>query len=116
LIDAGTAGMAALGYFEDCDKVIVVDAVKSRATVGMLDCFEFLDFEIPSVEEFSTHNMGVQHLIAFLPVLFAGKPIPEIILIGVEIDTIKVFSDQLSPPVHAVLDQAIEMVKVECMK
>ena len=48
VFDAGTAGLSALEYFENCRKVVIVDAMKSGAPAGRVRSFSFKALTFPS--------------------------------------------------------------------
>jgi hydrogenase maturation protease len=101
--DAGTAGLDALGYFEDCDKAVIVDAVRTGAPVGTVHRLLPGDLAIPG-DELSLHELGVSSVLAALP-----EP-PDVVIIGAEVGEVRAFSDRLSAPVAAAVPEAVELV------
>jgi hydrogenase maturation protease len=101
--DAGTAGLNALGYFEDCEKVVIVDAVRTGAPVGTVRRLMPGDLEQPSAE-LSLHELGVSAILAAL------RDPPEVVLIGVEVSEVRPFTDRLSAPVEAAVPAAVRLV------
>jgi hydrogenase maturation protease len=83
LFEAGTAGLAALDYFEGCRKVLVVDALKSGGAPGLVRCFTMDELGSPD-DEYSLHQLGVNHLGA-VTAAFAGRVAPKVVVIGAEI-------------------------------
>src|SRR5262249_21945557 len=83
VFDAGTAGLSALGYFEDCKKAVIVDAVKAGGRVGRVRRFRLEDFDPPG-PELSLHAVGVHHLLLALPVVLGPGAMPEVVVIGAE--------------------------------
>jgi hydrogenase maturation protease len=112
--DAGTAGLSGLDYFENCRKVVIVDAMKTGGQIGRVHRFRPGDADRPA-QEFSLHGMGVEHLLTVLPVVFEGRAMPEVVVIGAEIGAIHPFTDTLTPPLQAALKRAIRLVQSECM-
>jgi len=113
VFEAGTAGLAALGYFEDCRKAVIVDALKTGASPGCV--FRLTLDEIEAHDEaFSLHQLGVNHLLAAMTAAFAGRDVPEVVVIGAEAGEIHPFTDRLSPPLEAALDPAVNMIVREC--
>ena len=53
----------------------------------MCSVFACADLDLPD-QEFSLHDMGVDHLLTVLPVVFEGRAMPEIVVIGAEIGDI----------------------------
>lgn len=112
--DAGIAGLGAIDYFKNCRKVVIVDAIKSGNEIGSVHRFLLKDFALPD-EEFSIHSVGVNHLLAFLPIFFESKTMPKIVIIGAEISEIDRFTEKLTPPLEVAIDKAIRLVQSECM-
>ena len=109
LFDAGIAGLAAVGYFEGCRKAVIVDALKTCGRVGRVRRLRVAEL-VPPAPEVSLHAFGVDHLLTALPVVFGGLAMPEIVLIGAEIDEIRRFTDELTPSVRAAIDGAVRLV------
>src|SRR5262249_61250535 len=100
VFDAGIAGLGAVGYFEDCSKVVIVDAMKTRGRVGRVRRLRLDDLDPPG-REFSLHAFGVDRLLAALPVVLGDRALPEVVLVGAEIGEVRRVSDQLTPPLQA---------------
>jgi hydrogenase 3 maturation protease len=113
--DAGTAGLNALPLFEGCTKAVLVDAIKSGASIGQLHRLSLEDLA-PNVTEHGMHGAGVEHLLAALPVAFADSTTPELVLIAAEVGQIEPFTTALSPPVAAAVAGAVQLVMLECAK
>jgi len=111
LFDAGTAGLAALDYFESCRKVVIVDALKSGGAPGLVRRFAMDEIGSPD-DEYSLHQLGVNHLLAAVTA-FAGVA-PDVVVIGAEIGKIDPFTNQLSPALEAAVETVVELVALEC--
>jgi hydrogenase maturation protease len=114
VFDAGTAGLSALGYFEGCRKVVIVDALRTGGPVGAVRRIIWTDWALPG-DELSVHAMGVQDVLAVLPAVFEGRALPEVVIIGAEVGTITPFVDKLTAPLEAALSRALRLVRRECM-
>ena len=101
--DAGTAGLNALGYFEGCDKAVIVDAVRTGAPVGTVHRLLPRDLDPPS-GEFSLHELGVGAVLAAL------REPPDVVLVGAEVGEVHAFTDRLSAPVEAAVPEAVRLV------
>jgi len=112
VFDAGIAGLAAVGFFEDCSKVVIVDALKTGGRVGRVRRLRLDDLDPPG-PELSLHAFGVAHLLTALPVLFEGRARPEIVVIGAEIGEVRRCTDELTPPQEAAIDRAVRLVRRE---
>lgn len=113
LFDGGILGFRALNYFEKCDRVIVIDAMEEKGSIGKLHELKLEDIEAPE-QTFSSHAVNLSYLFHILPILFENKKIPKIDIFAVEINTkLKVFSDQLSEPIQKAVDGLIIKLKEE---
>ena len=113
LFEAGTAGLAALDYFEACRKVVVVDALKSGGAPGLVRRFTMDEIDLPG-DEYSLHQLGVNHLLAAVTAAFAGRDMPEVVVIGAEVGEIDPFTDRLSPALEAALETVVGLIAHEC--
>jgi len=112
LFEAGTAGLAALEYFEGCRKVVIVDALKFGGAPGLVRHFTMDELGSPA-DEYSLHQLGVNHLLAAMTAAFAGRIAPEVVVIGAEIGEIDPFTNRLSPALEAALETVVELVALE---
>jgi len=113
VFEAGTAGLAALGYFEACRKVVIVDALKTGASPGCV--LRLTRDEIEAHDEaFSLHQLGVNHLLAAMTGALGGGDVPEVVVIGAEAGEIHPFTDRLSPALEAAIDPAVNLIVREC--
>ncbi len=82
LIDGGTMGLDLLPFFEDYEKVLIVDAVDFGREPGYIE--EIEDDQIPSVflPKLSAHHIGLCDVL-FAAKLMDIKP-PKICLIGIQ--------------------------------
>jgi len=113
VFEAGTAGLAALGYFEGCGKAVIVDALKTGASPGCVLRLELHEIEAHQ-EAFSLHQFGVNDLLAAMTAAFAARDVPEVVVIGAEAGEIHPFTDRLSAAVEAAIDPAIDLILREC--
>jgi hydrogenase maturation protease len=106
LFRADTAGIAALPLFEDCNRVILVDAVSGFGAPGSLHS---LPPEAVAPEAgASGHGFGVGGLLRLAAALV--PTLPMIRLIGVETARVAAFDPGLSPEVDAALPAAVECI------
>jgi hydrogenase maturation protease len=109
VFDAGIAGLGAIGYFEGCRKAVIVDALKTGGRVGRVRRLRAADL-VPPGRELSLHGFGVAHLLTALPIVFEGRSMPEVVIIGAEIGDVRRFTDELTPPLPAAIDKAARLV------
>lgn len=113
VMDAGLMGMSALSLFEDCDHVIVVDALKAFGQVGRVHRLQLSDLAAPAAA-FNAHALDLTHLFHVLPIVFEGRKAPEVTIIGAEIDPPQgAYCMELSAPLQAALDPAIALIEQE---
>ena len=114
VFEAGTAGLSALGYFEGCRKAVIVDALKTGGAAGHVHRLSLDEIDVPD-EAYSLHQLGVNHLLAAMMVAFAGRDIPEVVVIGAEAGEIAPFTNRLSAALEAALEPVVELIVRECM-
>jgi len=113
MFEAGTAGLAALDYFEGCRKVVIVDALKTGGAPGRVSRLALDEIDLPD-EAYSQHQLGVNHLLAAMKAAFAGRDTPEVVVIGAEVGEIDPFTDRLSPALEAALEPVVGLIICEC--
>jgi hydrogenase maturation protease len=112
MFDAGIAGLGAISYFEGCRKAVIVDALKTGGRVGRVRRLRAAELVLPG-PELSLHAFGVAHLLTALPIVFEGRAMPEVMIIGAEIGDVCRFTDELTPPLRAAIDRAARLVRRE---
>jgi hydrogenase maturation protease len=107
LTEAGTAGPAALALFQDCDEVVIVDALKPAGAPGRVST--------PSVDEIlmepcvAGHGVGVGYLLRALAIM--PEPAPRISILAAEASAIAAFKPGLSTPVAAAVNEVVALLK-----
>src|SRR5215813_6984200 len=112
IFDAGTAGFSALGYFENCRKVIIVDAMESGLPAGTVRQFSWEAAAQPQAA-FSVHAVGVDHLLTLLPVV--NTEMPEVVIIGAQIGHLVPFTDRLSTELEKAVEVTINLIQKETL-
>jgi hydrogenase maturation protease len=105
-IEAGTAGLAALTLFRDCDEAIIVDALAPGGTAGRLT--EPLPETLMAEASPAGHGIGVGYLLKALRAL--PEPPPRIRIIAVEASEVTPFRPGLSKPVRDAVDEAVALL------
>jgi hydrogenase maturation protease len=102
-------GLDILEYIKNYNKVIFIDAIKTRkGTPG--------DVYLFSIDDFSeTHNLSNIHDISFLTALKLGEELGynmpnEIRIIAIEIKEDMVYSDSFSPEIESCYDEIFDEV------
>ena len=109
LVDAGVAGLNALGWLDGCAKAVLVDAVRVGARVGTVHRFDASELESPG-DELSLHELGLASLLAAHA---AAGDAAEVVVIGAEVGPVRAFTDALSPSLRAAVPTAAAMVARE---
>lgn len=104
VIDVGTLGIGAMSYLEDCDEALLIDAMAFQGEEGAVHEFSYA--EVPQLfGHFSSHSWGVSELCQLIPIAFQNKTMPRIRILGVEIRHAERFTDELTQPIAAVVEQ-----------
>lgn len=102
LMRADVAGLSAIACFENCDRVIIVDALRGHGPAGTLHQLDALPLAEAAARDEAPagfHGAGVGALLSLLPVTLDA--LPRMVLLGVEILAIRPFRPGLSAPVEA---------------
>ena len=111
LMRADIAGLAAIGCFDGCRRAVVVDALRGFGAPGSVhDLDALLLAEAADTDEApgGFHGAGVGALLRLLPLALAH--LPEIHLIGIEIESAQPFTPGLSHPVAGSIARAARRV------
>ena len=107
LIDGGTMGLDLLPFFENYEKILIVDAVDFGKEPGYIEAIE--DDCIPSVllPKLSAHHIGLCDVL-FAAKLMGIKP-EKICLIGIQPESIEVGLD-LTEPIRSTLKELTGLI------
>lgn len=111
LMRADMAGLSAIGCFDGCRRAVVVDALRGFGAPGSvhdLDAWPLADEASHDEASGGFHGAGVGALLRLLPV--ALDALPEIRLIGIEIESTAPFTPGLSAPVADSIAMAARLV------
>lgn len=110
VLDGGTLGLSLLQYVEDCDTLVIVDAVKADAAPGTLVRLTGDDVGPAVATRLSPHQVGVADLLEGADLL--GRKPPTIVLLGIVPDSIEL-GFGLSPSVERAVPGLIDLVVKE---
>lgn len=111
-IDAGVGGLAILGWIENADKAIIVDAVQTgNAPPGTVYRFTDRDLPPPGMFMLSLHDLGLVEAIAVGRVVQAMPA--DIVIIGVEVGRVAEFTEELTPEVAGAVPEVLRLVRDE---
>ncbi|WP_235809610.1 hydrogenase maturation protease [Methanofollis ethanolicus] len=106
IVDGGLGGFGLIPLMEDCDRVVIVDAMTGMGTTpGEVRVFH----EVPpsSVFPMSLHDLGIAEAVAFAREVGV---MAEVVIVGIEGGEIEAFSDEMTPEVQAAVPAACEAV------
>lgn len=110
LIDGGTSGSELYGFFENNDKMIIVDAVNFDEKPGFIGSIEKDDILKRLNTKMSMHNLGLTDVLSHVKLLDIEPS--EIFLVGVQPEIIELH-DELSDTILEKMDRILEVI---CMK
>jgi hydrogenase maturation protease len=110
VVQLGTAGLGLLDLVEDCQRLILVDAIVTGAVPGTLH-------ELRGDDVARAAHLGPGHE-ADLPTTLAfgqrvlGRKLPhQVVVIAVEAEDLTTFSESLTPRVHAAVEPAVARIE-----
>lgn len=108
VFNAGIAGLNALRFLEDCRQAILVDALTHCGNVGEVCLLRPQDLTVKQ-QQINGHGLGIPYLLeAFKSI---RTPLPDILIVGVEIDAIKPFSPGLSDKTERAVPEAVRLIR-----
>lgn len=108
VVDAGLAGAGSAMLFEDCTRAVIVDGVRGWGSPGEL--FVILPDEVAhDGAPASAHGLGLGHLLLTLPISLGEFPVPELVIVGMEIESTD-FGAPLSPAIARGVEDAAQRV------
>jgi hydrogenase maturation protease len=111
LIEMGVLGLDMIGYVEDKDKLIIVDAIHSKADIGKIILID--EKQLTSdLHLVSQHDFGVEET---AKVLRTYKPnLKTIKIIGINVHKVQTFHNSLSPEllerVHEIKKEVVSKI------
>jgi hydrogenase maturation protease len=107
LIDAGTLGFSLIHEIQDCEKLIIVDAVKAGNEPGTIYKFKREDFIFKLPQTMFAHDVG------FLEALEQWKVLgiePDIVFIGIEPQDMSSWGMELSICIKNKISKLIDII------
>lgn len=113
--DAGLSGLKSLELFENCDKVILIDAIENGGEEGEIFRLNFEEISniLENRTDFSSHNLGLWEVLMVLKTSNIVSPLPEIVLFGVEVKKIHTFHTDLSVNLQNSIHQVMQRIQDE---
>jgi hydrogenase maturation protease len=107
LIDGGTIGIDLIPYFEDCNKMIIIDAVDFHEKPGYYKSLANKEIQYRFNTKLSLHHAGLSDVLSIIQ-LQEIKP-PEMILVGIQPEKIEM-GIELSNTVQNKLDEIFSLI------
>lgn len=107
--DAGIAGLNSLSLYENCERVLIVDACSGVGDIGALQHFSLEQYLTLFCEHIPVHDFDLNYLLQALPSVL-NESIPVINLLCVEIDRAQAFHPTLSTEIQAAVDEAVNWI------
>ena len=111
-VDGGTIGIDLIPYFEDCKKMIIVDAVDSQEYPGYIATFENEDIHYRFNTKLSLHHAGLSDVLSIIKLQEIETP--DMILIGVQPKMVEMgieLSDVVKDAMPKVLEIALKKLE-----
>lgn len=108
VFNAGIAGLNALRFLEDCSQAILVDALANFGNVGEVFLLRPEDLA-DRPQQLTSHGLGLPYLLEAIKVI--RDPLPDILIVGVEIAVIKPFSPGLSDKTEQAVPKTVQLIR-----
>lgn len=108
LFNVGIAGLNSLPFLHDCRQAILVDALANFGTVGEVNVVR--PHELAGLcPPLAGHGLGLPYVLQALQVL--RDPLPDVLIVGVEIAGIQPFSPGLSAATAAAVSKTVQLIQ-----
>jgi hydrogenase maturation protease len=107
IIDGGTTGTDLLPYFEESDKILIIDAVNFEKDPGYIDVIENDNILTTITAKISLHHLGLSDVLSLIKLL--GITPSEICLVGIQPVTMELGLD-ISNEMKKFSDKILETV------
>ncbi len=108
VFNAGIAGLNALRFLEHCRQAILVDALANFGNIGEV-CLLRVEDLAARPEQLSGHGLGLPYLLEALKII--RDPLPDILIVGVEIVAVTPFSPGLSDSTEQAIDKTVQLIR-----
>jgi hydrogenase maturation protease len=112
IIDGGTSGLDLIEYFEDNDKIIIIDAINLGKKPGHIYVFNNDEIEKFFTTNLSSHQVGLHDILSAVKLL--QKEPSQIYLIGVQpasVETGLKLSDQVEKKLNKIFNLIFSKLK-----
>lgn len=108
LFNAGIAGLNALRFLEHCRQAILVDALANFGNVGEVFALKPEDLA-DRPRQPTGHGLGIAYLLEALKVI--REPLPDIVIVGVEIAAVTPFCSGLSDKTEQAVPKTVQLIR-----
>ena len=110
LVDGGVLGINLLGIISQADRLIVIDAIRSRGNPG--DFYRLEGDAIPARIR-AKNSLHQIDLLEALTLCQALDKVPDTVVLGIEPEDIDTLSTEMTPAISQKVEPMIEMVLAE---
>lgn len=108
VFNAGIAGLNALRFLEKCSHAILVDALANFGNVGEI-CLLRPEDLADRPQQLTGHGLGIPYLLEALKVI--RDPLPDILIVGVEIAAVTPFFPGLSDKIEQAVPKTVQLIR-----
>ncbi|MGZ5532866.1 MAG: hydrogenase maturation protease [Methylomonas sp.] len=108
IFNAGIAGLNALRFLENCRQAVLVDALTNFGNVGEIFMLKPEDLA-DRPEQLTGHGLGIPYLLEALKVI--RNPLPDILIVGVEVAAVSPFSSGLSNEAEQAVPKTVQLIQ-----
>ena len=118
LIDGGTTGLDLIPYFENCEKMIIVDAVDFQEKSGHIGTLHNEEIHYRFNTKLSLHHAGLSDVLSVIKL--TDIPSPDMMLLGVQPQIVEMgikLSDVIANKMEQLLNKVTEKLEewgIEC--
>lgn len=106
-VDGGTIGIDLIPYFEDCKKMIIIDAVDFQEEPGYVGVLQNEEIKYRFNTKLSLHHAGLSDVLSIIEL--QGIEAPDMVLIGVQPEKVEM-GLELSETVSIKMDSVIQIM------
>lgn len=107
-VDGGTIGIDLIPYFEECNKMIIIDAVDFQKQPGYIGILKDNEIKYRFNTKLSLHHAGLSDVLSIIELQEIEAP--EMVLIGIQPQKVEMGLD-LTETVFVQLDKVIQLIK-----
>jgi hydrogenase 3 maturation protease len=108
IFNVGIAGLNALRFLEHCRQAILVDALANFGNVGEIFALKPEDLA-DRPQQLTGHGLGISYLLEAVKVI--RNPLPDILIVGVEIAAVSPFSSGLSDKTEQAVPKTVQLIQ-----